>query len=296
MGHGSLSFAENQLGLKPGSFPFESHFARVGSAELHYVDVGTGPQILMLHGNPTWSIMYKGLIESLEVSCRCIAVDLAGFGLSKAPPAFSYLPEDQAGLISAFIEELDLRGATLLAHDWGGPVGLAAMLATEGRITRLCLGNTWAWPVNGDFHFEWFSKLLGGPIGRFLAHRYAIFVNGIMPTSMRRRKLTAEEMSLYRAPFKSRESRRPMHVFPASITGSRKFLEGLEQAIRGFEGPVRFIWPEADIAFREKELEHWLRLLPRAEVIRLQNCGHFLWLDAPEECAAAVSAFMQQAL
>jgi haloalkane dehalogenase len=293
MGHEALSFAESQLGLKPGSFPFESHFASVGSAELHYVDEGAGPQILMLHGNPTWSILYRGLIESLMGSCRCIAVDLAGFGLSRAPPSFSYLPEDQARLISAFIEKLDLRAATLVAHDWGGPVGLAAMVATEGRITRLCLGNTWAWPVNGDFHFEWFSRLLGSRVGQFLAHRYAVFVNVIMPTSMRRRKLTPEEMALYRAPFKARESRRPMHVFPASITGSRRFLEALENATKGFDGPVRLIWPDADIAFRDKELAHWRRLLPQAEVIRLRNCGHFLWLDAPDECADAVRSFMQ---
>jgi haloalkane dehalogenase len=295
MEHQVLSLAESRLGLPPGSFPFESQFATVGQAELHYVDEGTGPPLLMLHGNPSWSVIYKGLIESLQGACRCIAVDLAGFGLSKAPPGFSYRPEDQAPLIAGLIERLELRDATLLAHDWGGPVGLAAMLATEGRITRLCLGNTWAWPVNGDLHFEWFSKLLGSRLGRLLAERYAIFVNGIMPTAMRRRRLTRDELALYRAPFKSRASRRPMHVLPAAIIGSRDCLAGIEQAIGKFHGPVRLVWPEADIAFREKELRHWLRLLPQAEVIHLKNCGHFLWLDAPEECAEAVGAFMQDA-
>lgn len=292
MGNATLSLAERRLGLPRGSFPFESRFATVGEARLHYVDEGTGPVVLMLHGNPTWSVLYRGLIENLRDACRCVAVDLAGFGLSRAPPGFTYRPEDHAQLVAPFIEQLDLRDATLVAHDWGGPVGLAAMFATDGRISRLCLGNTWAWPVNGDFHFEWFSKLLGSGVGRFLAHRYAVFINVIMPTSMRRRKLAPEELDLFRAPFRNRESRRPMHVFPASITGSREFLGGLEREVRGFKGPVRFVWPGNDIAFREKELAHWLGLLPHAEVVRVPNCGHFLWLDAPDDCAEAVRTFM----
>ncbi len=288
----SATHAETLLDLKPGAFPYESRFAQIGQARLHYIDQGRGPLILLLHGNPTWSILYRGLIDGLKDSYRCIAVDLAGFGLSQAPPGFSFLPEDHARLITALLEQLDLREATLVAHDWGGPVGLASMLATQGRITRLCLGNTWAWPVNGDFHFEWFSRLLGGPIGRHLAHRHAIFINGIMPTSMRRRKLAGEELDLYRAPFRDRAARRPMHVFPGAITGSRTFLAGLEQGIPSFKGPVRFLWPENDIAFRTKELARWQTLLPQAEVVRIPRCGHFLWLDAPEECLAAVRDFM----
>lgn len=289
------SVAEQRLGLAPGAFPFRSRHAVVGKATLHYVDEGTGPVLLMLHGNPAWSYLYRDLILAQRDTCRCIAVDLAGFGLSEPPPGFSFLPRDHAALVAGLIEQLDLRDATLLAHDWGGPIGLAAARATGARIRRLCLGNTWAWPVNGDFHFEWFSRLLGGPLGRFLARRYAVFVNGVMPSSMRRRKLTAEEMAAFRAPFRDPASRRPMHVFPAAITGSRAFLREVEDYVRGFTGPVRFIWPQNDIAFREKELAHWLQLLPQADVVRVPRCGHFLWLDAPEECAAGVRDFMRTA-
>ena len=290
----TLFEAEQRLNLEPGSFPFRSHYLDVGSARLHYVDEGAGPTLLLLHGNPTWSILYRGLIEHLRDAFRCIAPDLAGFGLSQAPSEFSFLPQDHAALIAAFIERLDLHDATLIAHDWGGPIGLAARMRTGARISRLCLGNTWAWPVNGDFHFEWFSKLLGGPIGRVLARRYAIFVNVVMPSSMRRRQLSKNEMATYRAPFRDPSTRRPMHIFPAAITASSDFLREIEDSLHDYRGPVGFVWPENDIAFRDKELSHWRALLPQADVVRIARCGHFLWLDAPEESAAAVRSFLQR--
>jgi haloalkane dehalogenase len=290
-----LSEAERQLRLPPGAYPFESRFASIGEARLHYVDEGAGPTLLMLHGNPTWSILYRGLIEGLRGRYRCVAVDLAGFGLSMPPPGFSFKPEHQAKLIASFLDAANLKEATLVAHDWGGPVGLGAAMMTGGRVTRLCLGNTWAWPVNGGFHFEWFSKLMGGPIGRFGSERYLAFVNLAMPSAMRRRKLSSEELDLYRAPFRERQTRRPMHVFPWEITASRDYLARVNDFVAGFRGPALFVWPENDIAFRDKELARWRRLLPQAEVRRLPKCGHFLWIDAPDDCLTAVRAFLESA-
>ena len=275
--------------LAPGEFPFQSRFVEIGGARLHYVAEGSGPTPLFVHGNPTWSFLYRRLIGGLSDAFRCVAVDLAGFGLSDPPAGFGFRPDEHADLIARFVELLDLRGATLVAHDWGGPIGLSAVARSPDRFARLFLGNTLAWPVNGDFHFEWFSKLMGGPIGRFAAERFAIFVNGVMPTSMRRRKLTSEEMKAYRAPFAGGRSRRPMHVFPWQITASGEWLGKLEKSIGAFPGPVHFLWPANDIAFREKELAHWLTIFPNAKVTRLPRCGHFLWEDAPEDCLKALA-------
>jgi len=282
-----LTTAETRLGLKPGQFPFESRFVSVLGAKLHYVDEGRGPVVLMLHGNPAWSFLYRRKIEALRTRHRCVAFDLAGFGLSEAPDGFSFLPEDQSKLIAAALDALDIRDATLVAHDWGGPIGLGAMLATNQCITRLVLGNTWAWLVNGDLHFEWFSKMMGGPIGRWGSERFALFVRFVMPSSMKRRKLTTDEINAYLAPFAGR-SRKPMHVFPREITGSSRWLAEIESKLRTFGGRVHFIWPENDIAFREKELQHWLQLFPSASVTRIPRCGHFLWEDAPDETLAAL--------
>ena len=287
-----LREAESRLQLGPWQFPFESRFVEIGGARLHYVDEGAGPILVMLHGNPTWSFVYRHLIKALRNRTRCIAVDLAGFGLSDPPQDFSFLPAEQAELIAGFLDRLDIRDATLIAHDWGGPIGLAAMLRTQRRIAGLCLGNTWAWPVNGDFHFEWFSKLMGGPIGRFGTNRHAIFINGLLPASMKRRKLSDAEMHAYRAPFANGRTRRPMHVFPQQITAARDWLAELEQGVRRFEGPVRLVWPENDIAFRDKELKRWQEIFPRASIARIPQCGHFLWEDAPDDCLAAIEAWL----
>jgi haloalkane dehalogenase len=284
--------AERRFNLRPDAFPFPSHFLEMGGARLHYVDEGSGPVLFMLHGNPTWSFVFRHLIAALRDDFRCVAVDLAGFGLSDAPPGFAYRPEEHAVLIAGFLDELDLRAATLVAHDWGGPIGLWAMLHTPERITRLCLGNTWAWPVNGDFHFEWFSKFMGGPIGRFGSDRFALFVNGVMPAAMKRRALAPAEMRAYRAPFADGRSRRPMAVFPRCITASHVWLGELQTGLPAFSGPVHFIWPENDIAFRERELRRWLHIFPHASVDRLPRCGHYLWEDAPDDCLASLRGWL----
>lgn len=278
------SEAERRFDLPAGTFPFESRFCHIGDAKLHYVDEGSGPLLFMLHGNPTWSFVYRHIISALREDYRCVALDLAGFGLSQAPPHFTFYPEDHAKLVAAFLNALDLEDATLVAHDWGAPIGLWAMNATEGRITRLCLGNTWAWPVNGDNHFEWFSRLMGGAIGRFLNNRYLTFVNFVMPASMKRRKLSEIEMAAYRGPFAERSSRKPLHVFPQQITAAHAWLSKLEMNVKQFKGPAYLIWPDGDIAFREKELDRWRRTLPQTEVGTINRCGHYLWEDAPDEC------------
>jgi haloalkane dehalogenase len=288
---GRRTTAETRFVLEPGAYPFEGILTDIGLARLHHIAVGhRGPRLLMLHGNPTWSILYRDIIIRLSNAYRCVAVDLPGFGLSEAPPGFRFRPQDHAELIVAWLRANDIRDATLVAHDWGGPIGLAAMLATrdEGRITGLCLGNTWAWPVNRDWHFRWFSWAMGGPIGRWGSRRYKMFVNVMLPTTMRRRRIGPGEMHSYRAPFDDGRPRTPLHVFPAQITRASAWLGVLARDLAKFDGPVAFVWPESDVAFRDKELKRWIRMFPRARVRRIPRCGHFLWIDAPVDCVEAI--------
>ncbi|MFN9030470.1 MAG: alpha/beta fold hydrolase [Betaproteobacteria bacterium] len=287
------SFAEAELGLTPGLFPFRSKFFDVASARLHYVAVGRGPLLFMLHGNPTWSFLYRKMIAALASRYRCVAMDLPGFGLSRPPVGFGYRPEDHVPLVRALLGQLNARDATLIAHDWGGPIGLAAALGAPGRLTRFVLGNTWAWPVNGDWHFEWFSRLMGGPIARALAPRYNLFVNGLMRGAMRRGPLPAEVLEAYRAPFKRSGDAKGTWVFPGCIVGSRAFLQRLEEEVARIDGRrVLLLWPDKDVAFRRKELARWQTLFPAASVVSIANCGHYLWEEAAEDCLAAVNHWL----
>jgi len=283
------SQAETLLGLKPGQFPFASHFADLAGARLHYVDEGRGPVLFMVHGNPTWSFLYRKLIAGLAGRFRCIAVDLPGFGLSVAPPGYDYRPESHRHCLAALLDHLDIRAGTLVGHDWGGPIGIGAALAAPGRIDRFILGNTWGWPVNGIRHFEWFSAFMGGPIGRWLAPRYNLFVNAAMPAFMRRGPLPKEVLDAYRAPFRRSGDWTGTHVFPARIIGSRDFLAEVEAGIKTLGGEnFLFLWPDRDIAFQARELARWQSLLPAATVVSIPRCGHYLWEEAAADAVRAI--------
>lgn len=103
-------------------YPFKSHFLQLEMGKMHYIDEGSGEPIVMVHGNPTWSFLYRHLIKGLSKNYRCIAIDNIGFGLSDKPADWSYYPEDHAKNLYLLIEKLDLKGITLIVQDWGGPI------------------------------------------------------------------------------------------------------------------------------------------------------------------------------
>jgi haloalkane dehalogenase len=275
-----------------GPFPFDSRFIELEGHVVHYVDEGSGPTLLMLHGNPTWSFVYREVITALRDRFRCIAVDFPGFGLSVARPSYEYLPEQHAEMTVSFLDRLGLTDVTLVAQDWGGPIGLAAAERRPDAFGGLVLGNTWAWPVNGDLHFEVFSRLMGGPIGRVLIRHLNLFVNVMVPAGHRRRRLSAAEMAHYRAALPTAERREASAVLPHAITHSRGFLAEVEAGLsRLAHLPTLIVWADADIAFRDTERRRWEALFPRHSTVLLHGVGHYLQSDAPGEFADAIRAW-----
>ena len=133
-----------------GTFPFEARYIRVADdVRMHYVDEGPrdASPLLFIHGNPTWSYLWRQPIEALSGSGRrCVAFDHMGFGRSDKPPhLFRYTLQTHVNNAVALIDGLDLRDVTLVAHDWGGPIGLGAMLERSDRLSGAVLVNTWAW-------------------------------------------------------------------------------------------------------------------------------------------------------
>jgi haloalkane dehalogenase len=276
-------------------FPFESRFLDVGGNVVHYVDEGQGPVLLMLHGNPTWSFVYRGVISELCGSFRCIALDYPGFGLSTPALDYQFHPADHARAVSEFIDRLDLRDVTLVAQDWGGPIGVSAVLQRRDRFSGLVLGNTWAWPVNGDPHFEIFSRLMGGVFGRQLIRHFNLFVNVMVPAGHRRRRVSAAEMTHYRRALPTPQRRTPSAVFPKEITAARTFLADLEHGLNSLADlPTLIIWADGDVAFREKERRRWEATMRRHHAVVLAGAGHYLQSDAPAEFADAITAWWKQ--
>jgi haloalkane dehalogenase len=275
-------------------YPFRRDVVAVDGHRLHYVDEGTGPTLLFVHGNPTWSFVWRDVVARLRDRFRCVAVDLPGFGLSQTPPGFDGRPESLAAVLRRFVADVDLRDVVLVAQDWGGPIGLSVAQELPERFAGLVLGNTWAWPITGDRHFERFSALLGGPVGGWLIRHANLFVNVMIPLGHRRRRPSAAEMRHYRAALPSPARRQASAVLPREIVHSEAFLTGVEAGLPVLRDmPALLLWADRDIAFRRSELQRWRRELPGATVVDLAGAGHFLQSDAPDEFADALAAWYE---
>lgn len=270
-------------------FPFESRFLEIDGHTVHYVDEGSGPTLLFLHGNPTWSFLWRDVIRALRTDFRCVALDYPGFGLSTPAPGYRYLPEEHAEVVTAFLDALNLRDVTLVGQDWGGLIGLAAAQRRPGVFARLVLANTWAWPVNGVLHFEAFSRLVGGPAARFLVRRFNLLVNTFLPTGHRRRKPTDAEMTHYRRALDTPDRRQASAVLPGRVLASRPFFAEIEAGLPTLAHlPTLIIWGDADIAFRPQERERLESTFPHHKTVIIEGAGTYPESDAPEEFVAAL--------
>lgn len=123
-------------------FPFESRFLDVNGAQVHYIDEGVGPVFLGLHGNPTWSFLYRHIVQGLRDRFRCVALDYPGFGLSAAPAGYRYTVAEHARVVEGFVAHLGLRQVTLMVQDWGGPIGFWVATRHPEWFRAFVIGNT----------------------------------------------------------------------------------------------------------------------------------------------------------
>jgi len=150
-------------------FPVEHRWLDFDGARIHYVDKGTGDTLLLLlHGNPSWSFLYRKIITRLKDDYRCVAPDYPGYGMSEAPADYRYTPQEHSRFVEQFADTLGLTRLTVMVQDWGGPIGFALAGRRPDLIRAFVVGNTFAWPLGGDPRVALFSRLMGGFIGRSL--------------------------------------------------------------------------------------------------------------------------------
>jgi len=275
-------------------YPFASRFLQLDMGNMHYIDEGSGEPVVMVHGNPTWSFLYRHLVKGLSKKYRCVAVDHIGFGLSDKPDAWTYLPEDHAKNLSRLIEKLNLRDITLVVQDWGGPIGLSYAVHQPDNVKRLVIMNTWMWPVKGDAHYERFSGFMGGPVGRFLIKRFNFFASVLM------KKFIADPAKLprhihqhYLKPLEKPEERKGCWTFPKRIIDSGEWLDSLWSLRDTIKNkPALLLWGMKDVAFREPELNRWMSLFANRTVIRYHQVGHFVQEELGSGLCPAVEEFL----
>ncbi|PPE72052.1 alpha/beta hydrolase [Solimonas fluminis] len=271
-------------------FPFKSRFVEVDGNLVHYVDEGSGPVLLMLHGNPVWSFVWREVILALRDRFRCIALDFPGFGLSTGAPGYTYLAEDHARLLVTFLDRLELNGITLVAHNWGGPFGLYAAQQQPHRFERFILTNTWAWPLNGDLSSEIFSRGMGGSIGRAMVSHFNLLIDYFIPSAHKRRKLSQGEMRHYREAMPTPERRYPCAILPRELIGAHRFFTDLATRLDSIKDlPTLILWADKDPIFTEKYRERCEAIFQNHSTKVLRGAGHFLQSDAPSEFSEAIN-------
>ena len=270
-------------------YPFQDRWLDVDGGRLHYIDEGQGRPLLLLHGNPTWSFLYRDIVRGLSDRFRCVAADYPGFGLSTAPPGYRFTPPEHARVIERLVEALDLRDITMMVQDWGGPIGFWVATRHPDRFAAFVIGNTWAWPITGNRTARFFSRFMGGPVGGWLIRRHNVFVERILPGGVKRRRLPPEVMEAYRGPFPTPASRHPVHIMPREIIAATPFLAEVERGLGALGGrPALILWPDRDQAFGEAERRRWEALFQRHRTVQLAGAGHYIQEDAPEEIVAAI--------
>lgn len=269
--------------------PFADHWLEVDGHTVHYLDEGprTGPTLLMLHSNPSWSFLYAGVIARLAPTVRCVALDYPGFGLSKAAEDYGFTLAEHSAVVRALVEALDLRDVVLVAHDWGGPIGVGA-LADTGRLRGLVLADTKLF-ADRSLVARMFAGALGGRLGKRLIVEKNAYVRRMVPAAFASRKVTADEQTMFGAPYPTPESRIPLWVSPRELKTGRPFLEHVASLVPALrELPALILWAGKDMAVRGRDLRRLQTDLPRAAVVRLDGIGHYLWLEDPEGTSTAI--------
>ena len=271
-------------------YPFESNWFESSVGRVHYVDEGQGRPLLLMHGNPDWSFLYRKMIPLLAPHFRCIAMDYPGFGLSVHPAGYSYLPSDHAKVVGELVEHLDLRDAVLVGQDWGGPIGFDVASRMPERFTGLVAGNTMMWAATPFLLQRTFSTMIGIGFVQRLLQNHHLFVRRIMPPLLMA-KPTAEEMRHYIDVAPSPHSRKGHPLFAKAIVGETEWLDALERRVRAnlSDRPMLRIMGLKDVPLTTKAyLRKWDDVWPNAVKLDLPNAGHFWQEDEPVEAASAI--------
>lgn len=272
-----------------------SRAVSVGGHRLHLLDEGpldAAPPLVLLHGNPTWCFLYRGVIARLRPWLRCIAPDLPGFGLSEAPEPAPLRPAEQARVLAGLLDRLGIERFRLLVHDWGGPIGLAVAAQRPQAVAGLVITNTWAWPLGCTPRLVAFSRVFGGAPGRLLVERWNAFVELGLRVGTCRRPLRPAVLEGYRGPFREVRRRVAMRRLAAELLDSGDFLAGLERSLATLaDVPALILWGARDPAFRGRERRRFERLFPNHRRHILEGAGHFVPEDAAPEIAAAITAW-----
>jgi haloalkane dehalogenase len=273
-------------------FPFAPRYLDQDGLRMHYLDEGAGDPVLCLHGEPTWSYLYRKMIPGLASAARVVSPDYFGFGRSDKPTDIGWYSFDHhCASIVRLVEELDLRRLTAVVQDWGGPIGLRLAVEQPDRVARLVILNTGAGggrpPSDAWLRFRDLVRAAGGEFqpGRLIRRSAA-------------RGLADDVAAAYDAPFPTPESKAGALAFPELVPTEPEHpntapLLAIREALRSWQKPALVLFGDSDPIFAPEVADAISRLIPGAlpaEIVA--NAGHFVQEDAGEEVAARIVEYL----
>lgn len=280
-------------------YPFESHFVEIDGEKIHYIDEGSGETILCVHGNPTWSFAWRNIVRRLSTGYRVIAIDHLGCGLSSKPAGHAYSLAGHISNLQSFVQKLNLSEITLLAHDWGGAIGMGAAGRMPERFSRFVLFNTAAFPSQ-DIPFRiavcripFFGTLALRGLNAFSRAALTMAVE-------KHERMTPAVKRGYLAPYNSWANRAAVNAFVKDIPlrpahRSWQTLLDVEAGLQQFQNhPMLFVWGERDWCFTTRFLDEFEQRFPGADTLRIPDAGHYVFEDSHEIFLPRIKQFLNE--
>ncbi len=273
-------------------FPFGSHYRELDGLRLAHLDEGEGEPVLFVHGEPTWSFLWRKVIPPvLDAGFRAIAPDLAGSGRSAKPVEIDWYTYDRhVAILTPLIEELDLRGATVVVHDWGGPIGLRLAVEHPDRFARLVILDTGLFTGHQRMTDAWIAF-------RDFVERTEDLPVGFLVRGACKRDPGDDVVDGYESPFPSVASKAGARAFPLMIPRSpdapgaaagRQVLDALKHDVR----PTLMLWAESDPVLPLSTGERLAKAIGREPPRVIENASHFLQEDAGTEIGRQIAEWL----
>jgi haloalkane dehalogenase len=259
---------------------------------LAHLDEGQGPPVVFFHGEPTWSFLWRKVIPPVrDAGFRCLAPDMPGFGRSDKPIDIDWYTYDrQVGSLAPLLEELDLRDATVVVHDWGGPVGLRLAVEHPDRVARLVILDTGLFTGHQKMTEAWLAF-------QSFVERTEDLPVGFLVRGACRHDPGDEVIAAYEAPFPNPEAKAGARAFPAILPlspdapGAQAGQRVLD-ALRSDQRPKLILWADSDPVLPLKVGERFAAALGTQIDHVITDASHFLQEDAGERIGGLIADWL----
>jgi haloalkane dehalogenase len=260
-------------------FPFVPQFREVDGLRLAHLDEGEGAPVVFLHGEPTWSFLWRKVIPPVrDAGFRCLAPDLVGFGRSDKPTDMDFYSYDRhVALAGSLLEDLDVRGATIVVHDWGGPIGLRLAVEQAQRIERLVILDTGLFNGHQKMSDAWIA------FRDFVARTEDLPV-GFLVRGACKNDPGEEVVAAYEAPYPDAASKAGARAFPLLIPQTpdapgAKAGQDVIDALRADRRPTLMLWADSDPVLPLATGERFAEAIGRETPRTIADASHFLQED-----------------